>query len=97
MKHIAVYVRVSSKSQDVASQEDELKRWVAGQTEPVKWYRDRFSGKTMNRPGFGCLEHEIAAGNVSTIAVWRIDRLGRTAKGLTALFDDLYRRKVNLI
>jgi DNA invertase Pin-like site-specific DNA recombinase len=29
--------------------------------------------------------------------VWRLDRLGRTAKGLTALFDDLVRRKVNLV
>src|SRR5207253_9064972 len=28
--------------------------------------------------------------------VWRLDRLGRTAKGLTALFDELYNRKVGL-
>jgi DNA invertase Pin-like site-specific DNA recombinase len=28
---------------------------------------------------------------------WRLDRLGRTAKGLTALFDDLIRWMVNLI
>jgi DNA invertase Pin-like site-specific DNA recombinase len=97
MKHIAVYLRVSSQSQDVASQEDELKRWAAGRTEPVRWYRDKFTGKTISRPGFGRLEREIMAGNVSTIVVWRIDRLGRTAKGLTALFDDLYQRKVNLI
>ena len=31
------------------------------------------------------------------MVVWRLDRLGRTAKGLTALFDDLVNRKVNLI
>jgi DNA invertase Pin-like site-specific DNA recombinase len=29
--------------------------------------------------------------------VWRLDRLGRTAKGLTALFDELAERKVNLV
>ncbi|MBV9182563.1 MAG: recombinase family protein [Acidobacteria bacterium] len=39
----------------------------------------------------------ISAGNVSTLACWRLDRLGRTAKGLTALFDDLIQRKVNLV
>jgi DNA invertase Pin-like site-specific DNA recombinase len=81
-KHVAIYLRVSSKSQDVASQEQDLKQWGTMRDEPVEWYRDSFTGKTMDRPGFGLLEREIAAGNVST---------------LTALFDDLRQRKVNLI
>jgi DNA invertase Pin-like site-specific DNA recombinase len=51
----------------------------------------------MDRPGFGQLEQQIAMGNVTTLALWRLDRLGRTAKGLTALFDDLRQRKVNLV
>jgi DNA invertase Pin-like site-specific DNA recombinase len=97
MKHIAVYLRVSSKSQDVASQEQDLKRWADTRDEPIEWYRDKFTGKTMDRPGFNRPEREIAAGNVTTLVVWRLDRLGRTAKGLTALFDDLSQRKVNLI
>jgi DNA invertase Pin-like site-specific DNA recombinase len=29
--------------------------------------------------------------------VWRLDRLGRTAKGLTALFDELVALKVNFV
>jgi DNA invertase Pin-like site-specific DNA recombinase len=74
-----------------------MNRWIAAQGEAVKLYHDSFTGKTMSRPGFSRLEREIAAGNVSTLAVWRLDRLGRTAKGLTALFDDLIRRKVNLV
>jgi DNA invertase Pin-like site-specific DNA recombinase len=96
-KHIAIYLRVSSKSQDLASQEQELRRWAAAHARAVIWYRDSFTGKTMDRPGFSRLERELAAGNVSTLVVWRLDRLGRTAKGLTALFDDLFQRKVNLI
>jgi DNA invertase Pin-like site-specific DNA recombinase len=31
------------------------------------------------------------------VVCWRIDRLGRTSSGLTALFDDLRERKVNLV
>lgn len=31
------------------------------------------------------------------MVVWRIDRLCRIAKGLTALFDELRERKVNLV
>ena len=36
-------------------------------------------------------------GAVSNLVIWRLDRLERTAKGLTSLFDDLIRWKVNLI
>ena len=42
-------------------------------------------------------EADIDAGKVSTVVVWRLDRLGRTASGLTALFDKLIARKVNLV
>ena len=95
MKHIAIYVRVSSKQQDTRSQLPDLERWATGQA--VKWYRDKFTGKTMDRPGWNRLQAAIDAGEVSAVVVWRIDRLGRTAKGLTALFDDLRQRHVNLV
>lgn len=98
MRHVAVYVRVSKKrGQDVRSQLPDLERWAAAQDQPVRWYRDKFTGKTMDRPGWKQLEADIQAGKVSAVACWRLDRLGRTARGLTALFDDLLRRKVNLV
>jgi DNA invertase Pin-like site-specific DNA recombinase len=96
-KHVAIYLRVSSRSQDTASQEPDLRRWAGGQDSPVAWYRDRFTGKSMDRPGWNKLMKAVQDGKVSAIVVWRLDRLGRTAKGLTALFDDLTRRKVNLV
>lgn len=39
----------------------------------------------------------LNAGKLDRIVVWRLDRLGRTAKGLCALFDDLRERKVDLV
>jgi DNA invertase Pin-like site-specific DNA recombinase len=96
-KHVAIYVRVSSARQDTVSQEPDLQRWAEGQDSPVKWYRDKFTGRTMDRPGFGKLIADVEAGKVLSVVVWRLDRLGRTAKGLTALFDDLTVRKVNLV
>jgi DNA invertase Pin-like site-specific DNA recombinase len=96
-KHVAIYLRVSGRGQDTASQEPDLKRWADGQDEPVVWYRDRFTGKTMDRPGWLKLVNDIEAGKVAKLACWRLDRLGRTAKGLTALFEDLVERKVNLV
>ncbi|MEZ6097856.1 MAG: recombinase family protein [Pirellulaceae bacterium] len=93
----AIYLRVSTRQQDTRSQAADLKRWAAAQEEPVKWFRDKFTGKTMERPGWGKLQRAIDAGRVSKVVVWRLDRLGRTAKGLTALFHDLRERKVGLI
>ena len=98
-KHTAIYLRVSSRSQDTLSQEPDLKRWADAQDDesPVRWYRDKFTGKTMDRPGFNRLLADVEAGKVDRVVVWRLDRLGRTAKGLTSLFDDLLARGVDLV
>jgi|APThiThiocy_cv2_1041547.scaffolds.fasta_scaffold89806_1 DNA invertase Pin-like site-specific DNA recombinase len=95
---IGIYMRVSKgRGQDTASQEPDLKRWAASQTEPVKFYADKQSGKTMDRPAFNKLMGAVQAGEVKTVCVWRLDRLGRTCKGLVTLFDDFRDRRVNLV
>lgn len=98
-RQTAVYLRVSSKRQDTRSQEPDLKRWTEAYADgqPVEWYRDKATGKTMDRPGWRKLESDIAAGKVAKVVVWRLDRLGRTASGLTALFENLRDRKVGLV
>lgn len=95
-KHLAIYVRVSTASQDQRSQVADLERWAATQDAEIVWYRDKFSGKTMDRPAWNRLAAAIEEKKVSQIAVWRLDRLGRTAKGLTALFETLTEKKVGL-
>jgi len=98
MQHCAIYCRVSKRNgQDVRSQLPDLERWATAQDQPVKWYKDQFTGKTMDRPGWNRLQDAIDNGEVSSIVCWRIDRLGRTAKGLTNLFACLQERRVNLI
>lgn len=96
-KFVAVYTRVSSKSQTHKSQLPDLKRWADAQELPVKWYKDTFTGKSMERPGWSKLETDLREGKVSAVVVWRLDRLGRTAKGLTALFSELQERGVGLV
>lgn len=96
-KAIGVYVRVSTKRQDLKSQEPDLKRWATAQEQPVVWFTDKATGKNMHRPGWRKLEEAVRLGKVSTVVCWRIDRLGRTCAGLSALFDELRERKVNLI
>ena len=53
MPATAIYVRVSSRTQDTASQEPDLRRWAKAQKDlDVRWYRDKSSGSSMDRPGF---------------------------------------------
>ena len=61
MKHVAIYVRVSSRQQDTASQIPDLERWAASAGSPVVWYRDKATGKTMDRPGWNKLAVDLAA------------------------------------
>jgi len=95
-----IYARVSSRKQDQASQLPDLQRYakaLALEGEPVEWYRDKVTGKTMDRPGWKQLEQAMRAGQVNRIVVWRLDRLGRTASGLAVLFDELVARKISLV
>src|SRR5688500_15791828 len=75
----------------------ELERYAETQDAPIKWFKDIFTGKSMARPGWTKLENAIRDGSVTTVVVWRLDRLGRTCKGLVSLFEELRIRKVNLI
>ena len=95
-RHIAIYIRVSTKEQDTKSQEPDLKRWVEAFADGmlVRWYSDKATGRNMDRPGWQKLEPAIDAGKVEKLAVWRMDRLGRTASGLTALFEKLQAKKI---
>jgi DNA invertase Pin-like site-specific DNA recombinase len=96
-KTTAIYVRVSHRDQSHASQLPDLERWVEANEGPVEWFKDTFTGRTMNRPGMDKLLEALRAGKLCRIVVWRLDRLGRTTKGLCQLFDELRDRKVDLV
>lgn len=95
-QHVAIYIRVSTNRQEFRSQQPDLQRWAEAFAEGqrIKWYRDKATGKKMQRPGWQRLEADMISGKVGKIIVWRLDRLGRTAAGLTALFEDLQRRGI---
>ncbi len=96
--NIGIYMRVSKGSgQTFAAQEPDLKRRAATQTDPVTWYVDKKTGKTMNRPAFDRLTNDYRIGKVRTLVVWRLDRLGRTTRGVSALLEELQTFKVNFI
>jgi DNA invertase Pin-like site-specific DNA recombinase len=90
---------LSSRGQRLDSQHHDLETWDRGQQgigQVVNWCTDKFTGKTLERPGMTNLLANLRAGHIQAV-VWRLDRLGRTAKGLTALFDELVVLKVNFV
>ncbi|HMB03498.1 MAG TPA: recombinase family protein [Isosphaeraceae bacterium] len=96
-QHVAVSAGVSGRAQDADSREPNPRRRAEGQDRPIARYRDQFTGTSMDRPGWNGLTKAVLEGKVSAVVGWRLDRLGRTAQGLTALFDDLVGRKINLV
>jgi len=82
----ALYARVSTtgKGQDIGLQLDAL-RAVATQRgwEVVgEFTDDGVSGTKDSRPGLDALMHAVHAGQVTTVAVWRFDRFGRSLQHL---------------
>ena len=94
---VAAYVRVSSRDQNDRLQRDAIKAWARAKGQTVRWYADKFTGKTLDRPGWTRLEGDLAAGKIDTVVVWKLDRLGRTAAGLTRLFQDFQARGVTFV
>ncbi len=75
----------------------DLKRWAEPHNGEVKWFKDKFTGRTMDRPAMTRMLSAMNAGKLERIVIWRLDRLGRTARGLCELFDELRERKVDLV
>jgi DNA invertase Pin-like site-specific DNA recombinase len=93
----AIYVRVSTGNQDTKSQEADLKAWASTQTGNIVWYRDRATGTKMERPGLDAMLADVRLGKIKRVIVWRLDRLGRMARGLLNLFHELEQAKCGFL
>ena len=93
---VAVYVRVSTASQNEVGQKDDIKRWLDGNqipAETVLWFIDKTSGDTLDRREFDKLQSCVFNGEVNTIVVWKLDRLSRSLRdGMNVLCDWIERR-----
>lgn len=89
--HTAVYIRVSTVGQNEAGQKAEIDKWLNGNSvdrSKVRYYVDRESGDTMNRPEFERMQRDIFNGLIHTVVVWKLDRLSRKLQdGLNVLCE----------
>jgi DNA invertase Pin-like site-specific DNA recombinase len=87
---IAVYGRVSTDAQSHASQLREVRtylsrRWPKAE---VKEYLDKTSGARFRRSGLDALMSEVRRGRVDVVAVYKLDRLGRSLQHLAQLIGE---------
>ncbi len=95
---VALYVRVSTSRQDLDLQLEELHRlaerrgWVV-----VGEYTDVISGATTRRPGLDRLLADAHAGRFDVVAVWKLDRLGRSLIHMVQVVDELLGKGIHVV
>jgi DNA invertase Pin-like site-specific DNA recombinase len=80
MTKTVCYIRVSHKSQNEASQQREIQRWLDGRGIQAEWLLDKKSGDNLSRPAFEKLQAAVFAGEVDTIVVYKLDRISRSLR-----------------
>lgn len=90
MKKLALYARVSTDDQKADLQIDALRQYaqVRG-IEIAGEYIDHISGSKESRPALNQMLAEARRGKISAIAVWKIDRLGRSVAHLLTVLTEL--------
>ena len=75
----AAYVRVSSESQDHATQRDAIERAARARGDEIgAWYAEKASGRTLKRAELDRLRLDARHGRVSRLYVFKLDRLTRS-------------------
>src|SRR5438876_6328251 len=98
-KRIAVYGRVSTDAQSHASQLREVRaymrrRWPKAE---VTEYLDKASGARFSRERLDALMAEVRQGHVDVLAVYKLDRLGRSLQHLAQLLAELETHRTALV
>lgn len=96
----ALYARVSTHNgQDVGLQVEEL-RQVAGQRgwSIADVYVDEgISGTATERPALDAMMEQARRGQLDIVAVWKLDRLGRSLQHLLQILDELQHHGVGFV
>jgi DNA invertase Pin-like site-specific DNA recombinase len=90
-RRIAVYGRVSTDAQNYASQLRDVRayirrRWPRAE---VIEYLDKASGTRFSREGLDVMMAEVRKGRIDILAVYKLDRLGRSLQHLAQLIGEL--------
>ncbi len=88
-QNLIAYLGVSSEAQDT-----QLQRGALAEAGCVKFFEDKLSSRKTDRPGLAAALEYLRSGD--TLAVWKLDRLGRSVKEVLTLADELYEHGIGL-
>lgn len=98
------YSRVSSEEQaqhgiSIDAQRNILEGYAAMMSSKIRIYEDAgFSGKNTNRPALQQLLTDCRSGSVSTVVVWKLDRLSRSLRDTLTIIEDVFQpRNITLV
>ena len=97
----ALYARVSTtgQGQDVGLQLEELRQAAAlrGWRVVDEYVDEGISGAKTTRPGLDRLLADAQAGKLDVVAVWKLDRLGRSLQHVLSVLDQLTAHGVQFV
>lgn len=96
---VAAYVRVSSRSQDLAMQRLAIERAARARGNEIGcWYSEKKSARTVARPELDRLRADARAGRIRRLYIFRLDRLTRSGiRDTLEVVDELRRHGVELV
>ncbi len=99
MAESVAYLRVSSRSQDLATQRAAVERAASARGDAIStWYAEKQSGKTMARSELQRLRVDARAGHLLRLYVFRLDRLTRSGiRDTFELIEELRAHGVDLV
>lgn len=89
------YCRVSTERQSLKRQMDNILAARGGAYRNAKFFMDKSTGSTLDRPEWNRLYKRLKPGD--TVVFDSVSRLSRDAEAGTALYQELYVRGINLI
>lgn len=96
---VAIYLRVSTKDQNTDNQEKPLIEYCErNKFEIYKIYKDiGESGSKESRPEFDLMLNDMRKRKFKAVAVWKLDRIGRSLQHLLNLFTEFSKKGIEFI
>lgn len=97
-QRVAVYLRVSTETQQFDAQEVELREYCLRRGwNNVEWFRETASGARQDREGLNALMQKVRRGKIDLILAYKLDRLARSLGHLASLIAELQSNRVSLV
>lgn len=93
---VALYCRVSTGGQELEQQIEACKKFCEYKGFEYELFQDTGSGKDFKRPNFQEMLKMIRAHLFEGVVVFRFDRLGRNAREVVTLFEELENKGIQV-